>query len=119
MQRMILSETNNGSFKVISVTPRVDRDGVQRSDREQVPQWELETLHRPADGGSAEVVKVRVASATEPSIPPMTEVRFGGFEAFFWQMGDRAGVSLSCASVEPVGKSVAAEATASKGREAS
>lgn len=116
MQRMILSETNNGSFQVISVTPRVDRDGVQRSDREKVPQWEVETLHRPADGGSAEVVKVRVASPTEPSIPPMTEVRFRGFEAFFWQMNDRAGVSLSCASVEPVGKPAAA-GEAAKGRE--
>lgn len=117
MQRMILSETKNGTFQVISVTPRVDRDGLQRVDRQQVPQWELETLHRPADGGSAEVVKVRLASATQPSIPPMTEVRFTGLEAFFWQMGDRAGVSLSCASVEPVGKSAAAGEAAAKGRE--
>ncbi|WP_127362810.1 hypothetical protein [Brevibacterium aurantiacum] len=99
---MRLDESNNGSFQVISVTPRVDRDGVQRTDRENVNQWELETLHRPADGGSAQVIKVRVASASEPSIRPMAEVQFKEFEAFFWQMGDRAGVSLSAIQAVPV-----------------
>lgn len=67
MQRMMLDEDNNGKFQVIEVAPRVDRDGVQRTDRENVSQWELELLHRPADGGRSGVAIVRMTSAKEPS----------------------------------------------------
>lgn len=118
MQRMKLSD-HNGTFQVISVAPRVDREGVHRSDREGRPTYELECLHRPPEeGAAAEVVKIKISQeGGPPSIPPMTEVRFEDFEGFFWQMGDRAGVSLSCAAVEPVGAAKAQSPETPKGRE--
>ncbi|MDN5588161.1 MAG: hypothetical protein L0G69_16540 [Brevibacterium sp.] len=104
MQRMMLDENNNGKFQVVEVAPRVDRDGVQRTNRDNVNQWELELLHRPADGGKSGVTIVRVTSTEEPSFKPMEEVRLKGFQAFHWEMGDRSGVSLSAEEAAPVSR---------------
>lgn len=105
MQRMILDSQANGSFHLLSVSPRVDREtGEIRTDREGVPQHELECLRREEDG-PAEVVKVRITTEKPPEIPPMTEVRFSSLQAFFWEMREtgRSGISLSCADVRPTG----------------
>ncbi|MGO3150372.1 MAG: hypothetical protein ACTIJ0_10030 [Glutamicibacter ardleyensis] len=99
---MMLDQNQNGTFQVITVAPRVDREKVQRTDRDGLPQWTVETLRRPADGSPAEVIAVRVAAATQPQIAPMAEVRFKNFEAFFWSMENgRSGISLSADEVVP------------------
>ncbi|MGO2780631.1 hypothetical protein [Glutamicibacter arilaitensis] len=102
MERMKLDENQNGTFQVITVAPRVDREKVQRTDRDGLPQWTVETLRRPVDGSPAEVIAVRVAAATQPQIAPMAEVRFKNLEAYFWNMETRSGISLSADEVVPV-----------------
>lgn len=104
MERFFLDEHKNGKFQVVEVSPRVDRDGVQRTNRDGVNQWVLELLHRPEDGGQSDVVLVRVASSEEPSFKQMEEVKLKGFQAFHWEMGDRSGVSLSADEAVPVGR---------------
>ena len=101
MQKMVLSETENGLFQAIGVAPRVDREGVQRTDKDGTPQWTVETLRRPADGSPAEVIAVRVAAAKEPHLTPMCDVIFRGLTAFYWSMETRSGISLSADEVVP------------------
>lgn len=56
MQRMVLDERKNGTFHVLSVSPRVDRGtGEHRTDRDGVPQYDIECLRREEDG-PAEIV---------------------------------------------------------------
>ena len=103
MQRMKLDPNANGDFQAIGSSPRTDRDGTQRTNRDGVPQWEVETLHRPAEeNADAEVIKVRITSEKSPEVRPMTPVTFEGLSAFYWQMGDRSGISLSAEAVKPV-----------------
>jgi len=112
MQRMILDSQANGSFHLLSVSPRVDREtGEIRTDREGVPQHELECLRREEDG-PAEVVKVRITTEKPPDIQPMTEVRFSSLQAFFWEMREtgRSGISLSCSDVVPANAAPASQA---------
>lgn len=102
MNKMVLSETENGLFQAIGVAPRLDRDGVQRTDKDGTPQWMVEALRRPTDGGNAEVVMVRVAAAKEPHLTPMCEVIFRGLTGFYWSMETRSGISLSADDVVAV-----------------
>lgn len=111
MQRMMLDEHKNGKFQVVEVVPRVDRDGVQRTDREGTNQWELQLLHRQEDGGKPDVAIVRVTNSEEPTFKAMEEVRLKGFQAFHWEMGDRSGVSLSAEEAVPVSRGSAPQSS--------
>lgn len=105
MQRMPLSTGQNviGTFDVISVSPRVNREtGEIRTDRDNVPQFELEVLHRPAEETApAEVVRIRLSASEAPEFEPMTRITPRNLTAIFWQFNDRAGVSLSCSEAVP------------------
>lgn len=103
MQRMKLDETANGDFQAIDVSARTDREGTQRKNRDDVPQWEVEVLHRPAkEGSDAEVIKIKIAAEKAPEVRPMTPVSFPGLQAFFWEMNGRSGISLSADEVKPL-----------------
>ena len=61
-------------------------------------------MHKPADGGTASVVRIRVTGNAEPKIPEFSEVTFPqGIRGLWWNMGDRSGISWSAAEVQVAG----------------
>jgi hypothetical protein len=82
--------------------------------------WNVELAHRPAGGGKSGMVMVRLYSQEPPVLEPLTRVIPKRLTARYYAFEGRSGVSFSADSLDPVGtagKSPAAEATASKGRE--
>lgn len=105
--RNIPVDTNRlGELLVLSVKPSTDQEGTQKTSREGVPMWKVETLLRPEARGDfkpkAEVVEVSVPSRTEPDLDPMSTLLPQGLTARTWEMNGRSGVALSADSVEAI-----------------
>lgn len=127
LNRFVLDQAATGAFIFTKgPTPRVDRDGIQRVDRNNTPIYEIQCCVQPADeDADGDTAKVKLATSNPPTIAPFTEVRFpSGLVAMAWSMeGGRSGVSLSASEVEPVGSTIKVQPSqppeSSKGREAS
>jgi hypothetical protein len=86
-----------GPALCISVEPKTDLDGVAKVDRNGVATWVVAVALRPVDGRAA---LIEVSVAGEPTGLAMgMPVTLVGLEGFFWEMGDRAGVSFRADSV--------------------
>lgn len=113
LNRFTLDQAGTGTFILVKgPTPRVDRDGVQRVDRNNIPVYEIQCYVQPADeDADGDTAKVKLATSSPPTIAPFTEVRFpSGLVAMAWSMeGGRSGVSLSASEVEPVGSASKAQ----------
>ncbi|GAA4506091.1 hypothetical protein GCM10023159_01930 [Brevibacterium yomogidense] len=125
LNRFMLDQAGTGAFFLTEgPAPRVDRDGVQRVDRNNTPVYEIQCYVKPADeNAEGTTAKIKLATSSPPTIPVFTEVRFPkGLLAMAWSMeGGRSGVSLSASEVEPVGTTSKVQAApqqeSAKGRE--
>lgn len=80
LNRYMLDQAGTGTFILTKgPTPQVDRDGVQRVDRNNVPIYKVQCYVQPADEDvDGDTVKVKLATQNPPTIAPFTEVRFPG-----------------------------------------
>ena len=96
---MYFLDQSRGSFKALSVSPKLDQTGSQKATRDGLPQWTIETLFTP-ETGKSELLSVGVAATSQPEIVPMAEVALRGLRLGFWESGDRAGLFFQADSVE-------------------
>ncbi len=80
-------------------TPLLDQGGQQKHDQEGRPLFVLPIVAL-VEGGMPEVFSVRVPGAP-PELATLTPLRLVGLVARPWSIGDRSGVTFSCASVQP------------------
>lgn len=108
MQTIPVDQHEAGSFLVLSIAPATDETGTQTENRDGIPQWKIECLHRPQAREDftpkAGVEVVKIAARTAPTVPDMTPVRFQNLVARMWTMGTRSGISLSADAVQPLGQ---------------
>lgn len=81
-------------------TPLLGQDGQPKHDRDGRPLFVLPVITL-AEGETPEVFNVRVPG-TVPEVATLTPVRINGLVARPWSMGDRSGVTFTCASVQTV-----------------
>ena len=93
--------TERLSFTLVSIEQKSDFDsGVQKLDRDGVPQWRA-TLLATSDEFKAEVCECTISAPSAPSIPSLTPVQLEQPVAVLWQQGTRAGLAISAKSIRP------------------
>ncbi|MGD9701581.1 MAG: hypothetical protein AB7Q42_05990 [Acidimicrobiia bacterium] len=110
ISRLPLS-TERLQFVAVSVEQKSDFDtGVQKVDRDGVPQWKV-TLLVTSDELKAETCECTVSGKTAPAIQPLTHVQLESPMASLWQQGTRAGLAISAKSIRPANAAKPAAAT--------
>lgn len=87
--RSIPVDTMAVAFKAVEVTPKTDREGTQKVNFENVPQWTIQCMAVPLVG-KAELVDVTVAARTAPELAVLAEIDFTGLVARSWEMAATA-----------------------------
>jgi hypothetical protein len=77
-------------------------DGKQRTNRDDVPLWDLDVTVA-VKGAGASVVRLRIAAASAPAVRMGQPVSLVGLRARVWEMNGRHGVSWSAESITPAG----------------
>ncbi|MFJ6217361.1 hypothetical protein ACIQGZ_29110 [Streptomyces sp. NPDC092296] len=107
-----------GSALCVSVEAKTDPEtGAVKADRDGAPVWAVGVAVRP-EGRKAALIEVAVSG--EPvGLDIGQYVRLVGLEAFWWEMGGRAGISYRAASVvavaAPTAPAVVGAASAAEG----
>lgn len=81
----------------MGVAPKL-RDGVQQENREGLPRWSVEVLHRE-EGRRSEVLLVTIASLTKPELEPMEPVTFTNLRVAEWSNDNGSGVYFTADSL--------------------
>lgn len=73
---MAFKISEDESLVVLTVAPKTDMNGAQKTDRDGVPLYTLQTLHTP-ESGRAELINVTFASHHAPEIQAMSYAPVG------------------------------------------
>ena len=98
-------DTNNIDFTYLACVPKVDQNGVQARNRDNVPKYEVQLLAASERERRPEVMAVVLTTNTPPdNLAPMSPVQVEGLVARAWSQGDRSGISFSADVIRPSGK---------------
>lgn len=98
----LIVDTSQVSFTVgREAEPRLDQNGVQRTDRNtKEPLFAVQLV--AVDEGGAEVINVTVAGATPPKVTKGQPVTPAELQAIPWAQNGRNGVAFRAKSITPV-----------------